>query len=115
MSINEPKTDPYWKPDFYKRRGEYFASIMLTPTDGRTWWNTSSTKLILGDLVIYFHYQYVLGFYTPNGGLIISENWDRSSSVGRVLNGINEDKSIREPHDVVLNKLTEYLREDFFY
>lgn len=115
MSLNEPDNDPYWRPNWWKNTPNMNPSICNTPTSAQTWWSSSNQKIILGDLVIYFHYQFVIGFYAPTTGLIIAENWMSSSSLGRALNSINKDKKIRIEHQQLLNALTNYLREDFHF
>jgi len=119
MSIEE--IDPYWKPKSWESSsGRYkpmplHPGIFMSPCEKNTWWNCTNQRVILGDLVIYFHYQHVMAFYTPTTGLRIAENWNHGSILGRVLNYISKDKNIRIKHEQVVEELAKYLREDFSF
>lgn len=117
MSVEE--INPYWKPDHWdnpnSKNRPIHPGIFMTPSTENTWWNPTNQRLILGDLVIYFHYNNVMAFYTPTSGLRIAENWKRSSSLGRVLNEINPDKKIRIKREDLVAELAKYLTEDFSF
>lgn len=115
MSVEN--NDPYYKPKYWdkpsSRERPLHPGIFMAPSVENTWWNSRNQKIVLGDLVIYFHYQHVIGFYTPTTGLRVAENWSKSSSLGRVLNEINPDKKIRIKREDLITELAKYLSEDF--
>lgn len=117
MSSNEPESDPYWRPKYLNNARDQFINpeLFICPIDGNTWWRTINQKIIMGNLVVYYYYQHVVAFYTSTIGLVISENWDRTATLGRVLNQINKDKSIRINRIEVVERLTKYLKEEFHF
>lgn len=63
----------------------------------------------IGELDIYSSYDTVIAFRTPSGGLVIRQN-DWSTTTGKHLNWINNDKSIRisgADFEKKLNELTK--------
>jgi hypothetical protein len=116
MTVEEKEFEPYKMPHHWGQRAQpLHPSLFMSPTDVTTWWNAGNTKLILGELVIYFNYQHVLAFFTPLTGLRISENWTGGSSLGRMLNTINKDKNIRIKREQVVEELAKYLTEEFHF
>jgi len=119
MSVEN--TDPYWRPKHWENeRGlnrdmPIHPGIFLSPCIEGSWWNPTNLKIVLGDMVIYFHYQHVMAFYTPTGGLRVAENWTKTSSLGRMLNGINPDKKIRIKREDLVAELAKYITEDFSF
>lgn len=114
----DPINDPYEMPPFWQntQHAEHInTSITMTWHANKRWWTMSDRKLILGDLVMYFYYSFVIAFYTPTTGLRISENFKKSSHMGTLLNNIHKDKKIRIDHEQLLAELAKYLREDFYF
>lgn len=59
----------------------------------------------------YFSYETIVAFHTKKRGLVISENvWSRTT--GKHLNWINDDKSVRVPHDEFLKLLDEVIERN---
>lgn len=57
--------------------------------------NYGSSRLVsIGQLDFYFSYETVIAFNSPKTGLVIREN-DWSTTTGKHLNAINENKKIR--------------------
>jgi len=54
----------------------------------------SSRSVYIGSLTLYFSYDTVVAFSSPKTGLVIRKN-DWSTTTGRHLNAINENKKIR--------------------
>lgn len=64
----------------------------------------------VGSLRLYYSYQTIVAFYTPNSGLVCSKNvW--TTTTGKHLNWIGVDRSRRVEYDVFCNKLNAALRE----
>lgn len=69
----------------------------------------SSRAVQIGDIELYFSYQTVIAFRAPQFGLVIRKNvW--STSTGKHLNAINDDKKIRINGDEFEQKLAEMLK-----
>ena len=67
-----------------------------------------SLRVDVGNLTFYFSYDTVIAFRSPETGLIITQNnW--STTTGKHLNWINEDKKIRIPYEDFKKKLDEVL------
>jgi len=63
----------------------------------------------IGNLTLYFSYDTVIAFNSPKTGLVIREN-DWSTTTGKHLNAINDNKKIRidgEKFQEQLDKLLE--------
>lgn len=56
--------------------------------------NNNAYCVELGNLTLYFSYETIIAFDSPESGLIIREN-DWSATTGKHLNAIDSDKSIR--------------------
>jgi hypothetical protein len=51
----------------------------------------------LGKVTLYFSYQTLIAFNTPDTGLVVSENrW--GTATGKHLNEISDNKKIRKPY-----------------
>lgn len=58
----------------------------------------------VGDMTFYFSYDTCVAYWAPGEGMVISENvW--STTTGRHLNLINDDKSERIPYNEFEKKL----------
>ena len=58
----------------------------------------NTIRLDLSSLTLYYSYKTIVAYYDHQDGLVISDNvW--SSTTGKHLNWINEDKSIRLDFD----------------
>lgn len=64
--------------------------------------------VVIGELLLYFSYETIVGFYDPDEGKsILSENiW--SNTTGKHLNNF-ADKSCRIPHEEFTEKLEKVL------
>lgn len=68
-------------------------------------------RVDVGKLTFYFSYETVIAFRSPETGLVITQNnW--STTTGKHLNWINEDKKIRIPYEDFKKKLNELLTKN---
>lgn len=71
--------------------------------------NYGSSRLVtIGELDFYFSYDTVIAFNSPKTGLVIRVN-DWSTTTGKHLNAINEDKKIRIRGEEFEKRLSELL------
>lgn len=76
--------------------------------------NNNLTEVVIGKLTLWFSYQTVIGFYTPDTGIIASENiW--SNTTGRHLNSFSDkdqriDRQLfQEQLDQVVENICKYM------
>lgn len=61
-------------------------------------------KVNIGYIALWFSYETIVAFRTPQTGLVVCENvW--GTTTGKHLNWIDDDKSIRVPREEFLDKL----------
>jgi len=75
--------------------------------------STKQIDVIIGDLELYFSYETLVAFQSPETGLVVSENvW--STTTGRHLNEIHPNKDIRIPYEEFHKKQIEVLKSREF-
>ena len=77
-------------------------------------WGIHNNTVILGNLTIWFHYRIPIAFQKKNHDLVICKNERGDSGIGRALNTINRDKSLRIQYDDFTYQLRQILREPCF-
>ncbi|MGE5433040.1 MAG: hypothetical protein ACM3QX_18325 [Syntrophomonadaceae bacterium] len=69
--------------------------------------DSNFTRLELNSLTLFYSYETIIGFHTPETGMVISENvW--SQTTGKHLNRLG-DKKDRIPYDEFQEKLDQVL------
>jgi len=77
-------------------------------------WGIHNNKVILGNLAIWFHYRIPIAFQKGDEKTVICANERGCSGIGRALNTISRDKSIRICYDDFLFQLHEVLAKPCF-
>ena len=68
----------------------------------------SCRGVTIGKLTLYFSYETVIGFEDEKGEFISENVW--STTTGRHLNWLENDKKARIQHSVFINKLDDCLK-----
>jgi hypothetical protein len=113
--MSEPKLSympyPYWN---WNGEQENKIAVMINGYTCRTTnyyaWGRHNNRVMIGNFVLYFHYNMPIAFKDEDNKLIITRNEKGATSIGRALNSLDRNKDVRISWNDFYNKLLKRMR-----